>query len=128
MALQKDYTINLDYVLTTNINSSDLENKIVNQYTVKDAYFKIVNISPIIVIDKPTTLSIESEEDTKSTIYLEVYDKDKANIITTIKVNGFTPSNVDGSENIIKQAYTFLKTTSEFKNAIDVLEKNQSNT
>lgn len=128
MALQKDYTLDLEYILITNINSSDLENKIVNQYTVKDAYFKIVNISPIIVIDKPTTLSTESEEDTKSTIYLEVYDKDKANIITTIKVNGFTPSNVDGSENIIKQAYTFLKTTSEFKNAIDVLEKNQSNT
>lgn len=118
MALQKDYTLDLEYILITNINSSDLENKIVNQYTVKDAYFKIVNISPIIV----------NEEDTKSTIYLEVYDKDKTNIITTIKVNGFTPSNVDGSENIIKQAYTFLKTTSEFKNAIDVLEKNQSNT
>lgn len=128
MALQKDYTINLDYVLTTNINADGIENKIVNQYTIKEAYFKIVNISPIIVIDKPTTLSTESEEDTKSTIYLEVYDKDKTNIITTIKVNGFTPSNVDGSENIIKQAYTFLKTTSEFKNAIDVLEKNQSNT
>nr|DAZ69234.1 MAG TPA: hypothetical protein [Caudoviricetes sp.] len=128
MALQQDYTINLDYVLTTNINADGIENKIVNQYTIKEAYFKIVNISPIIVIDKPTTLSTESEEDTKSTIYLEVYDKDKTNIITTIKVNGFTPSNVDGSENIIKQAYTFLKTTSEFKNAIDVLEKNQSNT
>lgn len=128
MALQKDYTINLDYVLTTNINADGIENKIVNQYTIKEAYFKIVNISPIIVIDKPTTLSTESEEDTKSTIYLEVYDKDKTNIITTTKVNGFTPSNVDGSENIIKQAYTFLKTTSEFKNAIDVLEKNQSNT
>lgn len=128
MALQQDYTINLDYVLTTNINADGIENKIVSQYTIKEAYFKIVNISPIIVIDKPTTLSTESEEDTKSTIYLEVYDKDKTNIITTIKVNGFTPSNVDGSENIIKQAYTFLKTTSEFKNAIDVLEKNQSNT
>lgn len=128
MALQQDYTINLDYVLTTNINADGIENKIVNQYTIKEAYFKIVNISPIIVIDKPTTLSTESEEDTKSTIYLQVYDKDKTNIITTIKVNGFTPSNVDGSENIIKQAYTFLKTTSEFKNAIDVLEKNQSNT
>lgn len=128
MALQKDYTLDLEYVLITNINSSDIENKIINQYTIKEAYFKIVNISPIIVIDKPTTLSTESEEDTKSTIYLEVYDKDKANIITTIKVKGFTPSNVDGAENIIKQAYKFLKTTSEFKKAIDVLEKNQSNT
>ena len=125
MALQKDYTINLDYVLTTNINADGIENKIVNQYTIKEAYFKIVNISPIIVIDKPTTLSTESEEDTKSTIYLEVYDKDKTNIITTIKVKGFTPSNVDGAENIIKQAYTFLKTTDELKNAIDVLEENQ---
>lgn len=125
MALQKDYTLNLEYVLITNINSSDIENKIVNQYTIKEAYFKIVNISPIIVIDKPTTSSTENKEDTKSTIYLEVYDKDKTNIITTIKVNGFVPSNVDGAENIIKQAYTFLKTTDKFKNAIDVLEKNQ---
>lgn len=57
-----------------------------------------------------------------------MYDSKKTKVITIESITGFKPSNTDGAENIIKQAYTFLKTTDEFKNAIDVLEKNQSNT
>lgn len=116
MALQKDYTINLDYVLTTDINVDDIENNIQKQYTIKEAYFKIVNISPIIYVPAK-----EKEVENTSTIYLEVYDKEKTKVITNMSIDGFKPSNVDGAENIIKQGYEYLKTTEMFKNAKDLL-------
>jgi len=34
----------------------------------------------------------------------------------------FTPSVLPGSENFIRQAYFYLKTTDQFKDAIDVIE------
>lgn len=126
MALQQDYTINLDYVLTTDINA-DVEKNLQKKYVVEQAYFKVVNITPIIVIDKPTVLPAEGEsEESTSTIYLEVWDKDKTKVITTTKIKGFVPSNADGAENIIKQAYLYLKTTDMFKNSLNILEKGQT--
>lgn len=121
MALQQDYTINLDYVLTTDINADDVEKNIQKQYTIKEAYFKIVNISPIIYIPAK-----EKEVENTSIIYLEVYDKEKTKVVTNISVDGFKPLNIDGAENIIKQAYEYLKTTELFKNSLNVLEEGQT--
>lgn len=50
MALQQDYTINLNYVLATDINADDIEKNIQKQYVIKNAYFKVINVSPIIYI------------------------------------------------------------------------------
>lgn len=124
MALQKDYTINLDYVLTTDINVDDIEKNIQKQYVIKNAYFKVINISPIIYI--PVQEENESESKNNiSTIYLEVYDSKKTKVITIESITGFKPSNTDGAENIIKQAYEYLKTTELFKNSLNVLEEGQ---
>ena len=123
MALQKDYTINLDYVLTTDINVDDIEKNIQKQYVIKNAYFKVINISPIIYI--PVQEENESESKNISTIYLEVYDSKKTKVITVESITGFKPSNTDGAENIIKQAYEYLKTTELFKNSLNVLEEGQ---
>ena len=123
MALQKDYTINLDYVLTTDINVDDIEKNIQKQYVIKNAYFKVINISPIIYI--PVQEENESESKNISTIYLEVYDSKKTKVITIESITGFKPSNTDGAENIIKQAYEYLKTTELFKNSLNVLEEGQ---
>lgn len=126
MALQQDYTINLNYVLATDINA-DVEKSLQKEYVVEQAYFKVVNVTPIIVVDKPTALPAEGEaEENTSTIYLEVWDKEKTKVIAITKVKGFIPSNADGAENIIKQAYLYLKTTDMFKNSLNVLEKGQT--
>ncbi len=126
MALQKDYTINLDYVLTTDINVDDIEKNIQKQYVIKNAYFKVVNISPIIYIPVQEEKEGEPESENTSTIYLEVYDSEKTKVITIVSVAGFKPSNIDGAENIIKQAYEYLKTTDILKDSLNVLEKGQS--
>lgn len=95
MALQQDYTINLNYVLATNINADDIEKNIQKQYAIKNAYFKVINVSPIIYI--PIQKENESESKNTSTIYLEVYDSKK----------------------------TKVKTTELFKNSLNVLEEGQ---
>lgn len=123
MALQQDYTINLNYVLATDINADDIEKNIQKQYVIKNAYFKVINVSPIIYI--PIQKENESESKNTSTIYLEVYDSKKTKVITIESITGFKPSNTDGAENIIKQAYEYLKTTELFKNSLNVLEEGQ---
>lgn len=73
----------------------------------KDAYIQIVYLSG-------------SKQ--KLRIDVNIYDsQSKANLVQ-VENYEFIPSVQDGSENFIKQGYEFLKTLSEYKDALDVLE------
>lgn len=57
--------------------------------------------------------------------YLSQEDFTQGKAYLEQEIHSFTPSVEDGSENFIKQGYTYLKTLQKYLNAVDVLENGQ---
>lgn len=108
MALTKDYSLDIVF---SNISIQDttlVPSQIEKSYTISTAYIKIISV-----------------EGSKGSINIVVgiYKDDKL-IIT--KTYTFTPSVQDSATNFIKQAYEYLKTLNDFRDATDVLESGQT--
>lgn len=112
MALQMDYQVTVKMYNQRAITDvtflerfPELQDASVNTINVKNAYLAIVNVTG----DK-----------NKVTFIVNVYDSaDKELIVDTQRYN-FVPSQDDNAQRWDKQAYEFLKTLDEYKDAIDV--------
>lgn len=111
MAIQKTISFTLNYALTTGgIQGADYS--ISKNLTVEEAYIKISDVYNV--------------RSSSAIISLNVYKSDKITIVATKMYAGFSPKNTDNSANIIKQAYRWLLTQSDFLGATSILEEGQT--
>jgi len=105
MALQKNININVNGILeyTGALVSTTVQ-------TFNNCYIKITNLS-----GNKDLINIQ----------VTVYDT-KGGKILNRKNYSFTPSVSDTSKNFIKQGYEYLKTLDEYKDAVDLLDEEQT--
>ncbi len=111
MALQKDITVVMQYMVNITENVNDLialvgeENIYLNkEITIPDGYIKITSLAG----GKERidfTVGIYRNSDIETLLYTKHYH--------------FVPSVLDDSDNFIKQAYEYLKTLPEYSQALD---------
>ncbi|WP_257063424.1 hypothetical protein [Priestia megaterium] len=61
----------------------------------------------------------------KTDFIMSVYDNSEKTNLIDQKSYSFSPDIQEGAANIITQAYNYLKTMDEYKDAVDVLEQGQ---
>lgn len=117
MALRMDFDIKLIYT---------------NDKIKYDDYFS--NMFPELEMTIPKTVTVNNAylminkiEGNKEIMdmSLNVYKDETKDYLISTQSYSFVPSINDGSDNFIKQGYSFLKTLPEFQDAVDVLEEGQ---
>lgn len=114
MALCKNYDCKIKYCVGENITSFknlfSLSDTIVKEFTIDNAYVKIINTSG----DKSNV-----------SINVGIYTGEDNDILVKTEQYFFKPDLDSNSPNFIKQGYEYLKTLPKFADAVDVLEDGQ---